>query len=132
MAKYIRHTPLRSDVKITILNIETQKIDPICIYLPKIHNINKIRWNICSPLNRDTRTQQYTINFQQPWDLSPGLLFVILNKNPLRPKKEYACLRLPDCPFWKIPTLNINPKVSLATTTSCICLLKCQSIFCVI
>ena len=43
MAKGIMHTPLRSDVKITILNIETQKIDPTCIDLPKINNIDKIR-----------------------------------------------------------------------------------------
>ena len=131
MTKGIMYTPWRSDVKITILNIETQKIDPTCIYLPKINNINKIRWDIYSQLNRDTRTERYKINFPQIWDLAPGLLLEIL-KNALRPKKEYACLRLPDCPCWKISTLNINPKVTLGTTTSCICLLKCHSIFCVI
>ena len=41
------------------------KVDPTCIYLPKVNNRNKMRRDMCSKLNEDTRTEWYTISFQQ-------------------------------------------------------------------
>ena len=50
----------RTDLRLTKL-----KVDPAFIYLLKVNNRNKIRCDICSKLNKDIRTEWYTISFQQ-------------------------------------------------------------------
>ena len=50
--------PIKNWVNFTIVNFDTHKFDPTCIYLPKVKNRNKIRCDICSKLNRETRTER--------------------------------------------------------------------------
>ena len=60
IAKGVMKTLSRTESQLTIL-----KLDPTCIYLPKVNNRNKIRHDMCLKLNEDTRTKWYTISFQQ-------------------------------------------------------------------